>query len=110
MKLQNYFKSAKFTNTDIEVLIKLRSKTLDAKANFPKQYFNNVICRMKNCISDETKEHLYSGCSDLIKSLNQKSQVLPYNAIFSKSVKKQSEVTKRFVNLLEVRSELLKSE
>ena len=107
LKLQNYFKSSRFTNSDIEVLIKLRSKTLDVKANFSKQYHNNTVCRMKNCLLDETQEHLYSNCATLNNSLKQKDLFEPYNGIFSKSVKKQSEVSKRFVNLLDAREEIL---
>ena len=109
LKLQNYFKSSRFTNTDIEVLIKLRSKTLDVKANFPKQHFNNIVCRMQNCLLNETQEHIYSDCVTLNKSVNQKDIIVPYKDIFSKSVKKQSEVTKRFVNLLKARSEIMES-
>ena len=58
----------------------------------------------------ETQEHLYNDCLSLTKSLKQKDKGMPYNAIFSRSVKKQSEVTERFVNLLEVRSDILKSD
>ena len=107
--MQSYFKASIFSNDETEVLIRLRSKTLEVKANFPKQYLNNTACRMQNCYSDENQEHLYSGCSTLNNSLKQLKPVVPYNAIYKRSVKRQSEVTKRFINLLAARSDILKT-
>ena len=65
---------------------------------------------MKKCLSNETQEHLYSDCGILNNSLKQKDPIEPYRGIFSKSVKKQRKVTKRFVNLLEVRSDIMESQ
>ena len=64
---------------------------------------------MQNCLSSETQEHLYSDCVILNNSVKQKDLIVPYRDIFSKSVKKQNEVTKRFVNILKERRAIMES-
>ena len=103
LNMQNYFKSARFTNSDIEVLLKLRSRTLDVKANFPKQYFNRIMCQMPNCYFDDSQEHLLISC-EIFKD---KTFDGKYIDIFSKSTKKQSLITKKYAEILEARREIL---
>ena len=92
-----------FTNSDIEVLLKLRSRTLDLKANFPKQYFNRIMCEMPNCYFDDSQEHLLISC----ETLKDKTFAGKYIDIFSKSTKKQSDITKKYAEILEARREIL---
>ena len=101
--MQNYFKSARFTNSDIEVLLKLRSRTLEVKANFPKLYNNRTMCEMPNCYFDDSQEHLLISCEQF-KNLAKRGK---YVDIFSNSTKKQSQVTKMYAEILEARSEIL---
>ena len=84
-------------------------KKLNSK--FGRRYrSSNTICRMQNCFLDETQEHIYSKCVMLNNSLKQNDIDVPYNGIFSKSVKKQIEVVKRFENLLEVRNDIMETQ
>ena len=103
LKMQNYFKSEHFLNSDIEVLLKLWSRTLDLKANSPKQYFNRIMCEMPNCYFDDSQEYLLISC----KKFKDKTFAGKYIDIFSKSTKKQSEITKKYAEILEARREIL---
>ena len=95
------------SNSNIELLLKLRSNTLDIKGNFPKKYFNKIECQVKNCVYEETQEHLLSNCSTLTNLLNRKNLAVNYRDIYSKSLRKQIQVTKIYSRLLEIRSEIL---
>ena len=80
----------------------------DIKGNFPKMYFNKIECQIKNCLYDESQEHLLSSCITLTNLANHKNLNVNYKNIYSKSIDKQIQVTKMYSKLLEIRSEILK--
>ena len=59
-------KSSRFSNQEIEILTKLRSRTLELKSNFKKKYNNNLKCSIKDCYSEESQEHLLFECKPIL--------------------------------------------
>ena len=108
--MQKYLKSNLFSNYQVEILSKLRSRNIDVKSNLKRKYtFNNVEkleCSL-GCQVDEDQQHILK-CKPLIEKLNENSNV-SYNDIFS-TVKKQKLATERFISLLDIRSQLLHKE
>ena len=109
LEIQNYLKAAVFNNSEIELLFKLRSKTLELKSNYKKKYFNKLDCSLKDCYFEENQEHLFSSCQILQNKLRVKDKTVSYKDIFSRSTKKQNKVTKIFSKLLDIRTDLLNS-
>ena len=108
--MQKYLRSNLFSNYQVEILSKLRSRNIDVKSNFKRKYtFNNVekLERSLGCQVDEDQQHILK-CKPLIEKLNENSNV-SYNDIFS-TVKKQKLATERFISLLDIRSQLLHKE
>ena len=63
-ELKEYLKSKTFTREERELLVKLRSKCHDAKANFRKMNNNKVDCTF-GCAEMESQEHVFSNCPPL---------------------------------------------
>ena len=102
-----------FTNNEVELLSKLRSKNIDIKCNFKTKYspFNNIEklkCSLKKCNELETQEHLMQ-CKEILNIFNQKYDMtgIRYRDMFSKQLKKQRNLTKLYKILLDIRSKLL---
>ena len=61
-KIQKYLKSGLFSNYEVEILFKLRSRNIDVKSNFKTKYEKeinqNLQCRMKNCTEIEDQPHI----------------------------------------------------
>ena len=55
LEIQNYLKSKLFSNDEIEILSKLRSQTINLKANFKKMHFNKVECSIEGCFLEKIK-------------------------------------------------------
>ena len=112
--MQKYLNSELFSNHQVEVLNKLRSRNIDVKSNFKTKYtFNNVEyleCKMDGCYEVEDQKHLLT-CKPLLKKLDKKyhNTKITYNDIFS-NVKKQKRVTDFYILLLDTRSSLLKNQ
>ena len=74
-KLQKYMTSNIFSNYEVEVLSKFRSRNINVKSNFKKQFtFNNIEnlqCSLNNCFEEETQEHLMK-CKPIIDQLHKK--------------------------------------
>ena len=102
-----------FSNYEEEVLSKFRSRNINVKSNFKKQFtFNNIEnlqCSLNNCFEEETQEHLMK-CKPIIDQLDTKNSLklktIKYEDIFS-TVKKQKKATEVLIILLDIRNSLL---
>ena len=108
-ELQQYLKSSLFSNYEIEMLAKLRSKMVDVKANFSTKYSNNLECSIKDCVLEENQEHIMSNCQSIQNKLKFNIKNVTLNDIFSKSTKKQNNATKKFIKVFEIRDKILTS-
>ena len=107
LKIQNYLKSSLFSNFEVETLIKLRSKTVELKVNFSQKYANNIKCSIKDCIFEESQEHIFSSCQKLLQNLqNDNNTAVDYEDIYC-STKNQYKATIHFIKLMEQRAKLL---
>ena len=104
-KTAEYIKSPRFSLKEKRLLFKLRSKTLDVKANFRHQHQDTW------CIScglfEETQSHLLQ-CSKIIKKL---SYVVGHISKFSEndiygSLQKQEIIIKVYSDILDIREKL----
>ena len=103
--MENYFRDARFSKSEIEFLLALRTKMVkDIKKNFPSQYSENLtcdLCQLHICC----QEHLLS-CVELKKQVKIPDDI-QFSDIFG-STDKQLRIV-RVIKLLRVR-EILKSE
>ena len=79
------------------------------KSNFKKKYNNNLKCSIKERYEDESQQHLMSNCKLLEYKPNFNASKVSYDNIYSKNRKKQNNVTKLYIELLQIRQEILKS-
>ena len=106
--MENYFRDARFSKSEIELLLALRTKMVkDIKKNFPSQYGENLtcdLCQLHICC----QEHLLSCvCVELKKQVKIPDDI-QYSDIFG-STDKQLRIVRVIKQLLRVR-EILKSE
>ena len=113
LKIQEYIFSKMFTNSEVELLSKLRSRNIDLKCNFKTKFsatknIEKLKCSLKNCNELETQEHLMH-CNEILNIFNEKYDMtgIKYKDIFSKQIKKQRNVTKLYKILIDIRSKLL---
>ena len=104
--MQNYLKSQLFSNSDIEVLFKLRSKTVDVKSNFKTKHSNSVKCPITGCNQEDSQEHMFESCEILLKRSQYKNDKIKHKQIYS-NTKSQYKAVKIFKNLMEIRTKLL---
>ena len=112
-KIQNYLKSASFSNFEIEILSKLRSRNINVKDNFKSKFTHNNVtnleCSIDNCFENENQQHLLK-CRPVIEKMDKMySSDISYNHIFS-NCKKQKKVTEIYVAILDIRNEILKKQ
>ena len=104
--MENYFRDARFSKSEIELLLALRTKMVkDIKKNFPSQCSENLtcdLCQLHICC----QEHLLS-CVELKKQVKIPDDI-QYSDIFG-STDKQLRIVRVIKQLLHVR-EILKSE
>ena len=72
-KLQKFLTSNLFTNYEVQLLSKLRSRNVDVKSNF-KNNFRNLQCSIKNCLEIEDQQHLLR-CKPVLKKID-KEQIV----------------------------------
>ena len=108
LKIQNYLKAYKFSNKNTEILLKLRSRTIDLKMNFKSKYPNSTECSLNGCTEDENQEHIFKNCQPILQNLDEKYQNLniKYEDIFG-NTKKQLQAVELFKKLMEIRTKLL---
>ena len=106
LKTAEYLTSPLFTTTEKRLLFRLRSRTLEVKANFPGQN-QDRICRTCEK-ADETQSHLLQ-CEAIVAKLgivqSQESD-LNENFIFG-STEQQTKIVKMYSDILEAREILL---
>ena len=104
-------KSNLFNNNEVEMLFKLRSRNLDFKSNFKTKFtFNNVEkleCPLRGCTEIDEQQHILK-CKLIIDKLENPHLLskFKYDNIFSDE-RKQSRITKLFIVLMEIRTDLL---
>ena len=91
-KIQDYLRSNRFLNNDIEVLFKLRSRTIDLKANFKTKHLENTKCSINQCTFDETQEHLFKNCEKILQHMKNEYKSVKYEDIFGKTKQQQKAV------------------
>ena len=108
LKHQEYILSDKFSNENVNLLYRLRSRTTDVKGNFKTKFLGNLQCSL-GCADDETQEHLLS-CKPIIDKLpsRQGAASILYEDLFDS--KKQLVAVNWFSECFEVREELLSSQ
>ena len=102
-----------FSNYEVEILSKFRSRNIDVKANFKNMYTNNNVanleCSLNNCFEEEDQEHLLK-CKPIIDKLDPKSiSNVKYQDLFS-NCKKQKKVIKVLVKILDIRKSILEQD
>ena len=112
-KLQNYLKSHTFSNYEVEILSKLRSRNIDVKSNFKTKFTKNNMnleCSLENCFEIENQEHLLK-CKPLLDKLDKKFDLsnISYQHIFA-NTKKQKRITEVIVALLDIRNSIMKEQ
>ena len=114
-KLQKYMKSNLFSNYEVEILCKTRSRNLEVKENFKTQFTANndaskLQCKVDGCNEIEDQQHILK-CQPILKKLDKNVPVenISYNDIFS-TPKKQQKVTKLIIKLLDIRESILNSQ
>ena len=108
--------SSLFSNYEVEILCKIRSRNLDVKSNFKTKYSNdsdndnllNLQCKMDNCEEVEDQKHILT-CKPILEKLDKNISIdnISYDHLFQ-TPKKQKRVTQLFIALLDIRESLLK--
>ena len=113
--LSNSFKTASyllddnFTKQETQLLFRLRSKTLDVKMNFPKQYeYESKLCAVCK-LFPESQSHLLQ-CPEIapkLKLVSLSDDIIEEKEIYNSDVRKQHSIVRIFSNVLEIRNKIL---
>ena len=110
-ELQDYFlpTNQKITKEEARYIFKMRTKMINLKPNY-KGKNNSSQCSICNN-GDETQEHLYNDCNEIIKGENNKNQETPdYNSIIVGNVTEKLKVARIFMQKMEVHNKLAKTD
>ena len=104
-------KSPTFSNEEVNLLHKLRSRSTDCKENFKQKYIHsNLLCDLcKN--ENENQQHIMK-CKVILNEFKCNTlsiEKIEYADIFSKNIRKQKEVTALFNSLFETRETILEN-
>ena len=111
-KIQKYLTSNSFSNFEVEILNKLRSRNINVKSNFKTKFTKNNImdleCSMPDCFEIDDQPHILN-CKPLLENLDQKFEInqVSYDDIF-KNTKKQKKVVEVIIALLDIKKSILK--
>ena len=111
LELQDYFlpTNQKITKDEAQYIFKMRTKMINLKANY-KGTNNSLQCSVCND-GDETQEHIYNNCNEIIKLANDKNQEKPnYNSIISGNITEKLKVSRIFKKNMEIHNKLSKTE
>ena len=102
---QKYIKSNQFTNQEVYLLSRLRSRNIAVKDNFSGMY-PDTLCSL-GCLETESQQHLLE-CKPLVEKSNLKSVIgsMQYSDIFGPE-KRQKIAVLVYSELLKVREEIL---
>ena len=102
LELQPYLKSPSFSESESNLLLALRTRTVRGiRADFPGM-FPSRECPMPGCSEEDTLPHLLT-CTSLLLQVEEEQHRTNYSDIFSSSLEQQLAVTRRYALLLETR-------
>ena len=94
LEVQPYLTSPLFSNDEVNLLHRLRSRMTECKANFKQKYVHNLKCRLCN-LEVEDQQHLLH-CVELSKLFQTQSVTkgkVKYEDIFSPNIEQQKVAT-----------------
>ena len=105
--------STLFSDHEVQILSKLRSRNIDVKSNFKTKHtvnnITNLQCSVKNCFKVEDQNHILQ-CKPVLQKLNKKLifdiAKVKYDYIFS-NVKNQKKIMEVMIPVLDMRTNLL---
>ena len=104
---QDYLTTNKLTNKQMSLLFNLRCNSVSGiRANFPKQYFGDLQCRL--CRKEQDSQIHLLQCSELKTHIGGNNEV-EYTHIYG-TINQQTSITLLISSLLEERERLLESE
>ena len=109
LRCQSYMTSPIFTNTEVNLLHSLRSRSLDCKVNFRGLYGQDLECSLCEDGAQDDQAHILRcpRLREMMKSNDAAVHNIKYEDIFDKDVKKQKEVTALIEKLLTIKKKLL---
>ena len=84
--LQEYLKSDMFSTDERKLLVRLRSKCHNSKANFKQLHKNQTNCVL-GCTENEDQEHVFIKCKEIKTKHN-----IPYKYLFETKVKQKQAI------------------
>ena len=110
-EMQDYFlpNNQKITKDEAQYIFKMRTKMINLKANYKGI---NVSIQCSSCNNgDETQEHVYNDCKEIIRTENFINQDIPdYNLIIAGNVTEKLKVARIFKQKLAIHEKLSKTE
>ena len=106
---QKYMTSPIFTDIEVNLLHRLRSRSTECKENFKQKYIHtNIRCSLCD-VENEDQRHLLSCrvIQQYIRSNNITISKVEYQDLFSQDVRKQKEITTLYLELFQIRTTLL---
>ena len=98
-----------FTNTEVNLLHSLRSRSVDCKVNFRGLYGKDLACTLCQDGAQDDQAHILScpHLRQIMKSNEAANHNIMYEDIFAKDVRKQKEITALIEKLLSIKKTLL---
>ena len=97
----------KMTKEEAQNIFKMRTKMINLKANY-KGKNNTILCSSCND-SNESQEHIYNDCKEIMKETN--NQEIPdYNLIMTGNIKEKLKVMRIFTQKMKIHEKLSKTE
>ena len=112
LEIQDNLKSPKFSNTNCELLIALRSHTKRGiKCNFLSFYSNDMSCPLKynKTKPEDCQSHLLNCERILAQQKNDETETVQYAHIYG-CLTKQKAVVRLYSKLFKIREELLRTD
>ena len=106
LSCQDYIKNGNFTNSEVMLLFKLRSRMYKVKSNF-KNGNPNLDCQLGCGEIDENQQHILL-CEKILEKMTYKIDTKNYVDIFG-SKKKQKALIKIFSDMITIRENLLEN-
>ena len=107
LETQTYIKCPLFNNEEVNLLHALRSRMINVKNNFSSKFQNNLLCPL--CENERDDQPHVLECTELQSIFNTKelsNGKVKHDDIFG-AVDKQKEATQLFLQLLNIRNELV---
>ena len=109
LEVQSYLISPLFSNDEVNLLHRLRSRMTECKANFKQKYVStNLMCRLCN-LEVEDQQHLLQ-CVELSTKFQTQSvtkRKVEYEDIFSPNIEQQKVAAALFNKLFKLREDII---